>query len=134
MIDKDQARLIQQQWNNSNGFSHPPARRLEFKMGAFVPMMRIIMDGSDSVQNLWDSTGLEDIYGAVTDAEAPEGGTYAKSYASLLQLLHLAFREWAATNVKATVDGTPVTVPLSPKQILNMLPVMGQAPAPEEPE
>lgn len=134
MIDKDQARLIQQQWNNSNGFSHPPARRLEFKMGAFVPMMRIVIDGTESVQILWDSTGLEEIYGEVTDTEAPEGGTYAKSYMALLQLVYLSFKEWAGADVSATVGEIPVTVPLSPKEILNMAPTLGQAPVEEPPE
>lgn len=119
MIGKYEASQISQKWESARNISLTPAAALEHMIAAFFTLMRIIINAVEAVQTHWDSTGLSAKLAAASDTAALDGGgTYTKRFVYQCQLVFLSFKVWFSTPVSVDVNGTTLSLPLTPREVL----------------
>lgn len=85
--------------------------------------MRIIVDAVESVQKLWDTSGLIDLFEAAQSGESLDsGGTITKDAVTKYRILFLAFKTWLNTPVSVTISGNQVTLVETPTDLINRQP------------
>jgi hypothetical protein len=123
MFDKETTNQIAALWRESKSVSLTPAARLEAMIAAFQLAMRVIVDDIESVQKFWDTSGIIDSVATATSGNAIDaGGTVTKESILEFQVLFLAFKQWLAADVEATVSGQTVTLTKTPTQLIMQQP------------
>lgn len=123
MFDKETTSQIAALWRESRSVSLTPAARLEAMIAAFQIAMRVITENVESVQKFWDNSGIiASMVAAETDEALDSGGTITKASVYEYQVLFLAFKQWLATDVEATVSGQTVTLTKPPTELIMQQP------------
>lgn len=123
MIDRELSNEISAAWRESKSVARTPAARLEAMFIAFLLPMRIIVDAVESVQKLWDTSGLIDLFEAAQSGESLDsGGTITKDAVTKYRILFLAFKTWLNTPVSVTISGNQVTLVETPTDLINRQP------------
>lgn len=123
MFDRETTNQIAALWRDSKSVTLTPAARLEAMIAAFQLAMRVITEDIESVQKFWDNSGIIASFAAAGNTEAlDDGGTITKASVYEYQVLFLAFKQWLATDVEATIGEGTVTLTKTPTELIMQQP------------